>query len=89
MKQRGLHLVEQCRMSPPTRGAWIETLPSSFSFSFLLSPPTRGAWIETICFIVAAVAFLSPPTRGAWIETFAAYEAGQPPSVAPHAGGVD
>ena len=34
--------------SPPTRGAWIETLFVLYACAHLLSPPTRGAWIETL-----------------------------------------
>ena len=39
----------QCTLaSPPTRGAWIETVLRSFATCpEASSPPTRGAWIET------------------------------------------
>ena len=34
-------------LSPPARGAWIETVASPDSVVVALSPPARGAWIET------------------------------------------
>ena len=37
----------ETKMSPPTRGAWIETCGAAPTALLLTSPPTRGAWIET------------------------------------------
>ena len=34
-------------MSPPARGAWIETWCLTPVEGFASSPPARGAWIET------------------------------------------
>jgi len=34
-------------VSPPARGAWIETRMSCSPPSSKTSPPARGAWIET------------------------------------------
>ena len=36
-------------LSPPTRGAWIETVEARAKIvEETMSPPTRGAWIETV-----------------------------------------
>ena len=39
--------LRQPRGSPPTRGAWIETIAVGECAVLAESPPTRGAWIET------------------------------------------
>ena len=38
-------------VSPPTRGAWIETARFAQVRGIGLSPPTRGAWIETTTWV--------------------------------------
>ena len=84
--------VLQCAgqiVSPPTRGAWIETKRSAKNLRPRLSPPTRGAWIETLSCARNLRTSASPPTRGAWIETALEYTVTVDEGVAPHAGGVD
>jgi len=34
-------------LSPPARGAWIETVLTVAVVAVVASPPARGAWIET------------------------------------------
>ena len=34
-------------VSPPVRGAWIETVQITGRYGGGKSPPVRGAWIET------------------------------------------
>ena len=34
-------------LSPPVRGAWIETMKHAPCEVMPVSPPVRGAWIET------------------------------------------
>ena len=48
---RGLKLLAvdspaRLKVSPPTRGAWIEIPSGRGKWDKQLSPPTRGAWIE-------------------------------------------
>jgi len=57
------------QVSPPTRGAWIETFRMIAHSGAPVSPPTRGAWIETTYPQTLETCPKSPPTRGAWIET--------------------
>ena len=76
-------------VSPPVRGAWIETLTGSQARIQHWSPPVRGAWIETAKKAVLDYCLASPPVRGAWIETsFAPYATGRH-MVASREGGVD
>ena len=56
-------------MSPPPRGAWIETIVVVVVSVACLSPPPRGAWIETEFVCINSERTWSPPPRGAWIET--------------------
>ena len=37
-----------CVLSPPARGAWIETSRFTTRSPKCTSPPARGAWIETV-----------------------------------------
>ena len=77
-------------MSLPTRGAWIEILPTVRAIPFGESLPTRGAWIEMPQVTASVVASESLPTRGAWIEiAFPSRIQKLILSVAPHTGSVD
>ena len=69
MKPEDEKTLESMELSPPTRGAWIETVAMWCLLSGPWSPPTRGAWIETCRQEADPCLFRSPPTRGAWIET--------------------
>ena len=40
-------IAQTAKVSPPTRGAWIETPDVQAMHPIAKSPPTRGAWIET------------------------------------------
>ncbi len=47
MKQRPHLWGLSPKLSPPVRGAWIETEKAIENSDKLASPPVRGAWIET------------------------------------------
>ena len=51
-------------MSPPVRGAWIETVASCYRLSAAPSPPVRGAWIETSMTDTLISALLVAPRAG-------------------------
>ena len=59
---------DRAKVSPPTRGAWIEIDTALQTGREAESPPTRGAWIEIRTHLQADFCAVSPPTRGAWIE---------------------
>ncbi len=48
MKPFPVHIGVLYLMSPPVRGAWIETGIVLHITYLSWSPPVRGAWIETI-----------------------------------------
>jgi hypothetical protein len=77
-------------LSPPVRGAWIETrLSALISKRSSGSPPVRGAWIETSLHWYRRVDDVSPPVRGAWIETPIRENQPNMSPVASREGGVD
>ena len=46
MKLLAVDSPARLKVSPPTRGAWIEIPSGRGKWDKQLSPPTRGAWIE-------------------------------------------
>ena len=46
LKSEEVHRGGVLRLSPPSRGAWIEIAPVADDPDDELSPPSRGAWIE-------------------------------------------
>ena len=89
MKHRPALAPSKWEMSPPARGAWIETHGLQVKPALCSSPPARGAWIETLRHAGRAEPKMSPPARGAWIETPTPNIVGCLLQVAPRAGGVD
>ena len=89
MKQFLEQLLELLSASPPTRGAWIETVMVAAEMMCQPSPPTRGRGLKRLPGTSRRNSGRSPPTRGAWIETAAEPGAAARLRQSPPHGGVD
>ncbi len=77
-------------LSPPARGAWIETYScAQASSSPRGRPPRGGRGLKPFSAINPQKKASSPPARGAWIETHFPLPLFSCSRVAPRAGGVD
>jgi len=66
LKQVRYNTERRIRISPPSRGARIETVSLWFMPLQLLSPPSRGARIETIDGVLQdPIDYIAPFTGGA------------------------
>ena len=77
-------------MSPPVRGAWIETRRyAPATDATWRRPPCGGRGLKPVAPLSPPGWLLSPPVRGAWIETIGEEGKKLEGIVAPRAGGVD
>ena len=78
------------KLSPPSRGAWIEIQMFQTVINAKPSPPSRGAWIEILSYVYRnAVICRRPPRGGRGLKSEGTFQTITVDNVAPLAGGVD